>query len=213
MPVLGAAAYNGANDLVGWTWGDANAYQRSFDTYGRLLSYPLAGTQRSVGYDNGMGVVGFTHVSNGTAQPALDQSFAYDALDRLVDASVAGSHSGYGYDATGNRTTRIIGATPYTNAIAATSNRLTSVQAPGPSGTQTNTYVHDAAGNLTQDGSATYAYSDRGRMNTNSCGSQDYRGITPKATLKDSIGMKASVSGGGQLTIGGGGSAVGGCTC
>ena len=49
--------------------------------------------------------------------------------------------------------------------------------------------------------------------NTNSCSSQDYRGITPKATFKDSIGMKASVSAGGQLTIGGGGSAVGGCTC
>ena len=49
--------------------------------------------------------------------------------------------------------------------------------------------------------------------NTNSCSSQDYRGITPKATFKDSIGMKGGVSGGGQLTIGGGGSAVGGCTC
>lgn len=49
--------------------------------------------------------------------------------------------------------------------------------------------------------------------NTNSCSAEEYRGITPKGTFKDSIGMKASVSGGGQLTIGGGGSAVGGCTC
>ena len=173
LPVLAGASYNGANDLLGWTWGDASAYQRTFDENGRLTSLPLgnpagsgaaAGVTRSVSYDNGYGVLGFTHSRAGTPQPALDQGFAYDALDRLVDASVAGNHSGYGYDATGNRSTRVVGSTTYTNGIAATSNRLTQVQSPGPSGTVTNTYVHDPAGNLTQDGAATYAYSDRGRL-------------------------------------------------
>jgi len=31
---------------------------------------------------------------------------------------------------------------------------------------QTSAWVHDAAGNLTADGSATFAYSDRGRMSS-----------------------------------------------
>jgi RHS repeat-associated protein len=164
VPLLSAAAYNGANDLLGWSWGDGNAYQRSFDAYGRLASYPLAGTQRTLAYDNALGITGFAHSQGGNAQPALDQSFSYDALDRLISANVAGTSAGYGYDATGNRTSRVIGTSSYANAIAATSNRLASVQSPGQSGTVTNTYGHDNAGNLTSDGAATYGYSDRGRM-------------------------------------------------
>jgi RHS repeat-associated protein len=49
--------------------------------------------------------------------------------------------------------------------------------------------------------------------NENSCSSSEYGGVNPKGSFKDGIGMKASVSGGGQLTISGGGSAAGGCTC
>ncbi len=49
--------------------------------------------------------------------------------------------------------------------------------------------------------------------NTNSCGSSDYGGVKPKASIKDSFGLKASASFGGQLTLAGGGSATGGCTC
>ena len=175
LPLLSAAAYNGANDLVGWTWGDASAYARSFDVNGRLVSYPLgnpagtgaaAGVTRTLSYDNGLGITGYAHQRGGVAQPALDQSFAYDALDRLTSASVAGTGSGYGYDATGNRTRRTINGSNYANAIEPASNRLASVQSPGPTGTVSATYVHDAAGNLTQDGGASYAYGDRGRMSS-----------------------------------------------
>jgi RHS repeat-associated protein len=49
--------------------------------------------------------------------------------------------------------------------------------------------------------------------NTNSCGSADYSGVKPKASMKDSFGLKASASVGGQLTLAGGGSATGGFTC
>jgi RHS repeat-associated protein len=164
LPVLSALAYNGANDIVGWTWGDGSAYARSFDSHGRLATYALAGTQRSVAYDNGYGIVGFTHSAGGTPQPALDHSYGYDALDRLTSASVAGTSHAWGYDATGNRTSRTIAGAGYANTVAPTSNRLATVQSPGAGGTQTNTYVHDAAGNLTQDGAATFTYGDRGRM-------------------------------------------------
>jgi hypothetical protein len=50
--------------------------------------------------------------------------------------------------------------------------------------------------------------------NANSCSNEAYGGLTKNATLKDAAtGINASVSGGGQLTLSGGGSAQGGCTC
>jgi hypothetical protein len=49
--------------------------------------------------------------------------------------------------------------------------------------------------------------------NEHSYGSSEYRDIKPKDSFKDGIGMKASVSGGGQLTLTGGGTPSGGCSC
>jgi RHS repeat-associated protein len=56
----------------------------------------------------------------------------------------------------------VIGATTYTNTIATTSNKLTQTQDVGG----TATIQHDAAGNITSDGTNTFTYSDRGRMAT-----------------------------------------------
>lgn len=49
--------------------------------------------------------------------------------------------------------------------------------------------------------------------NENSCTSSQYGDVKLKLPIKDSIGMKASASFGGQFTLAGGGSAAGGCTC
>lgn len=174
--LLSSLQYNGANDLLGWTWADSVLYRRTYDTFGRIKTYPLgnpagtgnaAGSTRTIGYDDGGRITGFTHANGaGTAQPTLDQSFGYDGLDRLVSASVSAVQYGYAYDATGNRTSRTVAGTAYANGIAATSNRLTSVQTPGTSGTVTNTYLHDAAGNLTSDGAASFTYGSRGRASS-----------------------------------------------
>ena len=169
--LLSNLQYNGQNIGTGWIWSDASPYQRTFDAFGRPTSYPLgqptgtgvaAGLLRSIGYDDAGFISTFTHSQGGVAAAAFDQSFGYDELDRVVSATVAGSAYGYTYDATGNRLIRAIGGTNYTNTIAATSNRLTQVQAPG----STSTIVHDATGNITADGAATYSYSDRGRLAT-----------------------------------------------
>lgn len=64
-----------------------------------------------------------------------------------------------------------------------------------------------------QGGPAKLAVEGNIGRNENSCTSSDYRGVKAKATFKDSIGLKASASFGGQLTLAGGGSATGGCTC
>ncbi|WP_318023249.1 RHS repeat-associated core domain-containing protein [Paucibacter sp. DJ1R-11] len=52
---------------------------------------------------------------------------------------------------------------------------------------------------------------DKGRS-ANSCGKADYGGVSPKAEVS-SIGMQAQAAAGLKLSIGGGGSAQGGCTC
>jgi RHS repeat-associated protein len=175
VPVLSGIGYTGANDLRSWTWGDGTAYTRSFDSFGRLIRLPLgkpggsgisAGLLRSMEYDNGRNPKAYRHTQAGTAQPLLDQTFIYDALDRLTDATVAGAHYGYAYDLNGNRNTRVIGSTSYASTMAANSNRLLQAQAPSAGGTVTSAQTYDAAGNLINNGSATFSYSDRGRMSS-----------------------------------------------
>ena len=56
----------------------------------------------------------------------------------------------------------MIGGTTYTNTVATSSNKLTQTQDVGG----TATTQHDAAGNITSDGTNTFTYSDRGRMAT-----------------------------------------------
>ena len=176
VTVLAGLAYNGANDILGWTWGNGNTYQRSYDAFGRLWTYPLghpagtgiaAGLTRTLTYDNAGRILGFTHANGAGAQAAFDQGFAYDGLDRLNESVVNGTYYGYGYDASGNRTDLTTSSGGYLNKVDPASNRLAKVQTAGTGGTVVNnTYLYDAAGNLTSDGNASYAYSDRGRMSS-----------------------------------------------
>lgn len=176
LGVLSALTYSGANDVTGWTWSDGTTYRRSHDMFGRVTTYPLgnpsgtgaaAGVVRTVAYDPAGRISSFTHTTGGgQPQPALDQTFGYDGLDRLISTTTSGVSYGYAYDATGNRVSRTIGMSSYANTIASTSNRFTTVQSPGPTGTTANAYVHDAAGNLTNNGKATFTYGRRGRASS-----------------------------------------------
>jgi len=167
--LLSGVTYNALHALKGWTWGDGTVYQRTFDSFARLSSYPLGnsagtgaamGLTRTLSYDNAGNVTGYLH----SGQPGFDQGHSYDGLDRLVQTLKSNSRYGYRYDATGNRITREIGADSFTHTAEAGSNRLASVQEPSGSGTATRAYSYDAAGNLTGDGINTFVYSARGRM-------------------------------------------------
>ncbi|MEP7296796.1 MAG: Ig-like domain repeat protein [Burkholderiales bacterium] len=176
LPIISAITYNGGNAIKGWNWSDGTAYQRGFDAFGRLASYPIgnpngtgaaAGLLRTLNYDNAGRIVGYTHTRSGTAQPSFDQTFGYDGLDRLIQNTMANATYGFSYDQTGNRTSRVVGATTYANVVATTSNQLASVQSAGSGGSVvTNSQQYDSAGNLTGDGIATYGYGARGRMSS-----------------------------------------------
>jgi RHS repeat-associated protein len=167
--VLSAVTYNGAGVVTGWTWSDGVAYKRSFDAFGRLATYPLgnpagtgisAGLMRTLGYDNATQILSYTHTGAAGAQVQFDQHFTYDPLGRLITDVLSSTSYGYGYDASGNRTSIQQGGGSYTDTILATSNRLK--QSTSAAGTQK--YSYDNAGNTLTDEVATYTYSPRGRM-------------------------------------------------
>jgi len=167
LPMLSAITRNAESKLTGWTWASTKTQAISYDANGQISAYNLGdptttGIRRTVVRDSAGRITGYTHVSNGTPVPALDQSFGYDNLNRLISATLDSTAIQYSYDATGNRSTKVIGATTYTNTISATSNKLTQTQDAGGAAT----VVHDAAGNITSDGINTYTYSDRGRLAT-----------------------------------------------
>lgn len=177
LPVLSDVTYNAFSSPIGWVWSDGSVNQRTYDSFGRLSSYLLgkpsatgisAGLSRTISYDNAGLITGYTHTNSSGAQAGFNQSFAYDGLSRIFSSLVVATWYGYDYDNTGNRTDRLIGGTNYLSTVSATSNRLDQVQSPGP---VTNTYSYDAAGNVINDGTVIYAYSDRGRLATATIGS------------------------------------------
>lgn len=167
LPMLSAITTNAEGKLTGWNWASAKIQAISYDGNGQISAYNLGdptttGVRRTIVRDSAGRITGYTHVSNGTPVPALDQSFGYDNLNRLISAILGSTAIQYNYDATGNRTAKVISGTSYPNTISAASNKLTQTQDVGG----TATVVHDAAGNITSDGINTYTYSDRGRMAT-----------------------------------------------
>jgi RHS repeat-associated protein len=167
LPMLSAITTNAESKLTGWTWASTKTQAISYDANGQIAAYNLGdsagtGIRRTVLRDSAGRITGYTHTSNGTPVPALDHSFGYGNLNRLTGATLGATAIQYSYDATGNRTAKAISGTSYPNTISATSNKLTQVQDVGG----TATVVHDAAGNITSDGTNTYTYSDRGRLAT-----------------------------------------------
>jgi RHS repeat-associated protein len=143
------------------------AYQRVFDAYGRLASYPLgnpsgtgisAGVIRTLSFDPAGRIVGYSH----TTPTNWDQTFGYDGLDRITSASLTGGSTyGYAYDPTGNRTQTTINGTGYADTVSPTSNWYTNVATAAGGATAQG---YDLAGHLTSDANGTYTYSGRGRL-------------------------------------------------
>jgi len=205
IPLLNNIQYTAFGAIKSWSWGNGtpNApapndptrhYLRSYDLNARMTGYPLGrvgteqnpiadstqqGYTRTVGYDNAGRITTYLHLGGPTGSTAqtntLDQTFAYDGLDRLIWANIGGSPTyGYEYDATGNRTLFTLSGTPYTHAVSASSNKLSSMQIAAEGNTPiTQAISYDAAGNTisTTSGSPStsplsLSYSARGRLSS-----------------------------------------------
>jgi RHS repeat-associated protein len=174
LPMLSAITTNAESKLTGWTWASTKTQAITYDANGQISAYNLGdstgtGVRRTIVRDSAGRITGYTQVSNGVAVPALNQSFAYDNLNRLISATLGSTAIQYSYDATGNRTAKVVSGTSYPNSISATSNKLTQTQNVGG----TATVAHDAGGNITSDGTNIFTYSDRATM-TNAGGTVTY---------------------------------------
>jgi RHS repeat-associated protein len=161
QPLLSAASYQPFGPVSGWTRADGSPYQRTFDLDGRLQSLLFANNPRVLQYDLASQITGYRTALN----PAIDQSFTYDAAGRVTGFTDATGSKTYAYDASGNRagmtaTAPDGTAAAYPYAIDPATNRLLQAQGPG----WAKAYAYDAAGNTTADGTYSFAYDAKGRL-------------------------------------------------
>jgi RHS repeat-associated protein len=137
-----------------WLWhldSTTLAHERHFDTWGRLIRYPLGGAVRDIHYDAADRISSYTHLnaSTGAPVPTLDQSFGYDELGRLTSVNSGVGNWTYAYDDNGNRTLQTFvgsaGSSSNSHTIDTNSNRLLASSNPN------RRFTHDAAGNTEID--------------------------------------------------------------
>ncbi len=103
LPVISGITYRPFGPAAAMTFGNGVAASRNFDLDYRLTNLTDAGVQNlAYAYNAANDVLSITDAVN----PGNTQSFAYDALDRLTNASGGYGSIGYTYDANGNRLTQ-----------------------------------------------------------------------------------------------------------
>jgi len=115
-----------------------------------MIRYPLGSLIRDLRYDEADRISSYLHYDavSGTASPAFDQRFSYDALGRLTFTQLSNTTWSFAYDANGNRTISSVGTSARAYSVAADSNRLNGLSNPQ------RTFSYDASGNLISDVSA-----------------------------------------------------------
>lgn len=168
-PILSEIKYRAFSSPYEWLWGNStshapNLYRKTFDAVGRLETYPVGhpshlGTVRHLQYDETDHVRAITHTGSTNAE-SLNQRFAYDGLDRLVQVQGDAISQSFDYDLNGNRTKTTFGTKTYDYSISQTSNRLNKTSGPNPS--KQNEY--DKSNNIVSDGNIRYFHDEKGRL-------------------------------------------------
>lgn len=147
--------YQAFGPVKGLTYGNGIQLTKQFDLAGRLAEQTADPVQHlSWSYANTGNITAITD----SIHPERSQTFGYDALYRLTQASGAYGDKTYTYDADGNRTQLTTDGNPTTYTYASDSNRLLTAGS--------DNYVYDANGNTTDNGQFSFAYNQRNRMAT-----------------------------------------------
>jgi YD repeat-containing protein len=133
-----------------WNWeltASPQPYERVYDLSGRVTRLRLGDVVRDITYDAADRITKYTHyiAATAAANPALDQTFAYDTLSRLQSVTTSTTTWAITYDANGNRTQVSQSGTARNYITPATSNKLANLDNP------VRSIGHDAAGNRTAD--------------------------------------------------------------
>ena len=208
--------YDSSGRLAGVTQqGSIFADQFSYNDSGQLDSFRSGTVVQTLSYDSRKRVqrltagadLDLTYTYDRTSsvlgiadgRPGEDQSFDYDALGRLTDATGPWGQLAWTYDAAGNRLseTGSGGSTSY--SYNAATQRLTST-----SGGTSESFSYDNIGRMTADGRGTYSYTPTSRLATatTTAGSATY-GYDP-----DDLRIVSVVNGTARYTIRGAGQQV-----
>jgi RHS repeat-associated protein len=171
--------------VSGWTWGNATAVTRTYDTDAKITQISTAGDAINFAYDNAFHITGIVDTGNS----ANSWTLGYDNLDRLTSAAESGTTLGWTYDANGNRLSQT-GSNASTFTPSTTSNQLNSI-----TGAIARTYGYDAAGNTTAYASDSFTLNQRGRVSVASLpgGAADY--------IYNALGQMVQKSGNGGATL------------
>jgi RHS repeat-associated protein len=161
--ILSGVGYTAFGAIKAWTWGNAQGFQRSFDTDGRLTGYPLGGGRtNSLAYDKASRIVAYND-----SDAAQIKSFQYDAAGRLTSMVQGQTQTAYFYDANGNRTELAVWpprSSGLPSSITNYSYDKTSNKLKWAFGAVPKPFTYNAKGDTLADGTLTYGYNDRGRL-------------------------------------------------
>ena len=120
--------------------------------------------------------------------PWYNQSFTYDALNRLTDATGRYGTTGYTYDDVGNRLTRAVNGETETYSYIPGTNKLQEITGANPT-----SFTYDANGNTTGMGDKTLTYNQNNRLirveeNSVVLGEYTYNGLGQRV-IKEADGV------------------------
>jgi len=134
-----------------FTLGNGKATTKTHNLNGQLASIDVSGIyQASLTYNSDSNIIGLAN----SVAPTTNQSFTYDELDRLTEATGAYDTLGYSYDSASNRITKTTNTDVDSIDYTASSNQLA------------RPYAHDFNGNRGQDSKRTYSYGNHNRLTT-----------------------------------------------
>jgi len=160
MSVLSKITYQPFGPVNGQTFGNGVAEARTFDLDYRLTNLTATGNKPLQDLTYGYDAAGNVTAIGDTVTTGNSQTFSYDVLNRLINATGGYGNLGYTYDANGNRLTEnapsfslLDGLGSVTSLNYNQSGRLASVTAGNQSLAQ---YSYDAFGHrLAKNGSTT----------------------------------------------------------
>ncbi len=112
--------------------------------------------ERTFNYDGNSNLTSIV----GTNTPWYNQTFTYDALNRLINAEGMYGTIGYTYDMVGNRVTRTVNDDTENYSYLPGTNKLDTITDPG----DTVTYTYDENGNITGIGDKVLSYNQNNRL-------------------------------------------------
>lgn len=136
-----------------WNWGNGQAYVRSFDADGRMVSVTLGPTTRAYTYDSAGRIT--SYLDSGGAAPGAT-AINYDERGQITGFSSPQGSYGYAYDSNGNRLSYTADGYTRTNSFATGTNRILS--------SLNGVFSYDAVGNMVSDGYYNISYDALGRM-------------------------------------------------